>query len=110
MIMKQFNKYVVELANMNNEYIDLSEIKAEHSNIIQCQIIGNKYDAVEGIITPVEPINNSMGTSEGCPYFEAVETDYDVLSGHSSYKHYCNKDGRKEIIKCVHCKACKKGE
>ncbi len=110
-IVKQFNKYVIELTNIENEFVELSEIRGEHSNIIRCQIIGNKHDLVEGVLTAVEPINNSMDTSEECPHFEAQETDYDVLSGHSSYKHYCNKNGRKEIIKCVHCTRCKrKGE
>ena len=38
---------------------------------------------------------------------KAVETDYDVTNGHSSYREYCTKTGGdKKIIGFIHCKKC----
>lgn len=49
-----------------------------------------------------------MKDYENCPHFECEETDYDVTSGHSSYRSYCNaNEKKKEIIPFLHCNRCK---
>lgn len=40
-----------------------------------------------------------------CVFYKAVETDYDVTNGHSSYREYCTKTGEdKRIIGFINCK------
>lgn len=42
-----------------------------------------------------------------CVFYKAVETDYDVTNGHSSYREYCTKTGEdKRIIGFINCKKC----
>lgn len=42
-----------------------------------------------------------------CVFYKAVETDYDVTNGHSSYREYCTKTGKdKRIIGFINCKKC----
>lgn len=42
-----------------------------------------------------------------CIFYKAVETDYDVTNGHSSYIEYCTKTGEdKRIIGSINCKKC----
>jgi hypothetical protein len=107
-VIKQFNKYMVQLMNGSDEFVDFNDMKDPKTNLVRCKIIGNKYDTLlKAEKTPVEADKDNAGTSEDCAYFERRETSYDVLSGHSDYQDYCTKNYEKKIIKCVHCTLCK---
>ena len=110
-IVKQFGNYVVMLTGYEDSFFDLTDLKDCKSELLKVQIIGNKYDSLQGKNKPVEATERDSGISDECPYFEAREIGYDVQSGHSDYEHYCTKNYDKKIIKSVHCTLCKqKGE
>ena len=104
--------FVIKLVEEDDDWISFSDIKANAKNCVNAKIIGNIYDPLsEAEIKALETLSFQTTENEECPYFEQVETSYDVLSGHSDYQHYCNKKYHKPIVKCVHCTLCKqKGE
>ena len=52
---------------------------------------------------------NNCKNYEDCIFFESIETDYDITTGHSSYQDYCTRCGKnKKIIGFIHCEKCNK--